>query len=91
MKLFERNFLREIYITNKEKCLDLFGNDYRSNEESIFVEFFKFASEAIMLYKPNAFSDNWQATPEEQQDVKEMLEAIIDTIHYAKCKGSKRK
>ncbi len=91
MKLFERNFLREIYITNKGKCLDLFGNDYRSNEESIFVEFFKFASEAIMLYKPNAFSDNWQATPTEQQDVKEMLEAIIDTIHYAKCKRSKRK
>lgn len=89
--MFERNFLREIYITNKVKCLDLFGNDYRSNEESIFVEFFKFASEAIMLYKPNAFSDNWQATPEEQQDVREMLEAIIDTIHYAKCKGSKRK
>ena len=88
--MFGIEFFREVYITNKVKCLDLFGNDYRSNEESIFVEFFRFASEAIMLYKPNAFSDNWQATPEEQQDVREMLEAIIDTIHYAKYKRSKK-
>ena len=31
-----------------------------------------------------------ELTPEEQGDVTEMIEAIIDTIHYAKYKRSKK-
>ena len=89
--MFGRDFFREIYITNIEKCTDLFGNDNRMNRDSIFVEYFKFVSEVLKVYKPDAFNGDWQATKEEQQDVKEMLEAIIDTIHYAKCKRGKRK
>ena len=88
--MFERNFFREIYITNIEKCTDLFGNDNRMNRDSIFVEYFKFASEVLKVYQPDAFSGDWQPTKDEQQDVKEMLEAIIGTIHYAKCKRSKK-
>lgn len=70
--------------------MDLFSTENRVSRESVFVEFFRFASEVLTAYKPDAFNGEWKATKEEQQDVKEMLEAIIDTIHYAKKKRSKK-
>ncbi|MBQ2347972.1 MAG: hypothetical protein II388_06315, partial [Clostridia bacterium] len=60
----------------------------------------KFVSEVLKIYKATTEEQNGvkiiapckpsQLSEQEQQDVKEMLEAIIDTIHYAKFKRSKK-
>lgn len=67
----------------------------------VYINYFAFAQEILKAYHPEAGTQEKTGyivacnpadlTPEEQKDITEMLEAIIDTIHYAKCKGSKRK
>ena len=89
--MFGIEFFREVYITNIEKCMDLFDSDEIRSRDTVFAKYFEFVSEVLKVYKPDVFTCNEKATKEERQDVKEMLEAIIDTIHYAKCKRSKRK
>ena len=89
--MFGIEFFREVYITNIEKCTDLFGSDEIRSRDTVFAKYFEFVSEVLKVYNPDVFTCNDETTMEERQDVKEMLEAIIDTIHYAKCKRSKRK
>lgn len=65
----------------------------------VYINFFAFAQEILKAYRPEAGKEvktgyliscnPSDLTLEEQEDVKEMLEAIIDTIHYAKYKRGK--
>ena len=104
----DKNFLKEIFNENEQKCTDLFGTeiwfgklqDGSRNKMRVYVDYVKFVQEVLKLYKADVadFRGERYITPcapsqlsqEEQQDVKEMLEAIIDTIHYAKFKRSKK-
>lgn len=66
----------------------------------VYVDYIKFVHEVLKLYKAETAQIKGetyiapcapsQLSEEEQQDVKEMLEAIIDTIHYAKYKRSNK-
>lgn len=104
----DKNFLKEIFNENEQKCTDLFGTeiwfgklqDGSRNKMRVYVDYIKFVQEVLKLYKADVadFRGERYITPcapsqlsqEEQQDVKEMLEAIFDTIHYAKYKRSKK-
>lgn len=105
----DKNFLKEIFNENEQKCTDLFGTeiwygklqDGSRNKMRVYVDYIKFVQEVLKLYKADvtdfrgetyiAPCSPSQLSQEEQQDVKEMLEAIIDTIHYAKYKRSAKK
>lgn len=66
----------------------------------VYINYFAFAQEILKAYKPEVGKQEKtgyivacnpaELTPEEQEDITEMLEAIIDTIHYAKYKRSKK-
>ena len=67
----------------------------------VYINYIKFAQEIMKRYKivteENDFGVKYEAPcppsrlpAQEQQDVKEMLEAIIDIVHYAKYKGVKK-
>lgn len=104
----DKNFLKEIFNENEQKCTDLFGTeiwydklqDGSRNKMRVYVDYIKFVQEVLKLYKADVadFRGEIYITPcspsqlseEEQQDVKGMLEAIIDTIHYAKHKRRKQ-
>lgn len=65
-----------------------------------FMNYYGLVQAVLKAYKPEVkrqgksyflcACDASELTPEEQEDVKEMIEAIIDTIHYAKYKRSKK-
>lgn len=103
-----KDLLQEIFNENEQKCTDLFGTEIRfgklqdgsRNKMRVYVDYYKFCSEILKVYKPEITNDGGvkvispcklsQLSEQEQQDVKEMLEAIIDTVHYAKYKGVKK-
>lgn len=74
--------------------------DGSRNKMRVYCDYYKFCSEILKVYKPEITNDGGakvispcapsQLSEQEQQDVKEMLEAIIDTVHYAKYKGVKK-
>ena len=74
--------------------------DGSRNKTRVYVDYFKFVSEILKVYRPETEDHHGikyispckpsALTEQEQQDVKEMIEAIIDTIHYAKFKRSKK-
>lgn len=106
--MIESEFIKKIFIENKEKCTDLFSaelwdgkiQDGRRNDSRVYCDYTKFVFAIMTIYKPsvqnlNGFSyvsacNLSDLSEQEQQDVKEMIEAIIDTIHYAKFKRSKK-
>lgn len=67
----------------------------------VYINYFAFAQEILKAYRPEAGTQEKTGyivacnpsdlTLEEQADVTEMIEAIIDTIHYAKYKRSDKK
>ena len=66
----------------------------------VYINYLAFAQEILKAYKPEAGKGEKTGyivacspadlTPEEKEDVTQMIEAIIDTIHYAKFKRSKK-
>lgn len=66
----------------------------------VYINYFAFAQEILKAYRPEAGTQEktgyivacnpLDLSPEEQEDITEMIEAIIDTIHYAKYKRSKK-
>lgn len=66
----------------------------------VYMNFYAFTQEILKAYRPEVGQqakigyivacNPSDLTPEEQADITEMLEAIIDTIHYAKYKRSKK-
>lgn len=103
-----QDLLQEIFNENEQKYTDLFGaeiwfgklQDGSRNTTRVYVDYFKFVSEVLKVYRPEVEEHNGvkyispckpsQLTKEDQQDIKEMIEAVLDTIHYAKFKGVKR-
>lgn len=94
-----KDLYQEIFDENEQKCTDLFGTEIWCGKLRVYVDYIKFVQEVLKLYKADVadFRGERYITPcapsqlsqEEQQDVKEMLGAIIDTIHYAKYKRGK--
>lgn len=74
--------------------------DGSRNSMRVYFDYFKFVSEVLKLYKADTEELNGikyispcktsELTEQEREDVEEMIEAIIDTIHYAKYKRSKK-
>lgn len=70
------------------------------NDTRVYVDFYKFCFEIMKIYKPDVQTINGlkyisatnpeELSEEEQQDVREMIEAVLDTIHYAKYKRGKK-
>ena len=66
----------------------------------VYLGFYFFTQEILKAYRPEAGKQEkagyivacnpLDLSPEEQEDITEMIEAIIDTIHYAKYKRSKK-
>lgn len=66
----------------------------------VYMNYLAFAQEILKAYKPEAGKGEKTGyivacnpadlTLQEQEDITEMIEAIIDTIHYAKYKRSKK-
>lgn len=66
----------------------------------VYLGYYFFAQEILKAYKPEAGKQEKTGyivacnpadlTLEEQEDISEMIEAIIDTIHYAKYKRSRK-
>lgn len=75
--------------------------DGSRNDSRVYCDYTKFVFEIMKIYKPSVQNvDGFKyvsacnpsdLSEQEQQDVKEMIEAIIDTIHYAKYKRSAKK
>ena len=74
--------------------------DASEKSSRVYINYFAFAQEILKAYKPKAGTqektgyiiacDPADLTLQEQEDITEMLEAIIDTVHYAKYKRSKK-
>lgn len=74
--------------------------DISDKGSRVYMNYFSFTQEILKAYKPEVGKQEKtcyivacnpaELTPEEQEDITEMLEAIIDTIHYAKYKRSKK-
>lgn len=66
----------------------------------VYTNYFSFTQEILKAYRPEAGKQEKTGyivacnpadlSIQEQEDITEMLEAIIDTIHYAKYKRSKK-
>ena len=73
--------------------------DISDKGSRVYMNYFSFTQEILKAYKPEVGKQEKicyivacnpaELTPEEQEDITEMIEAIIDTIHYAKYKRSK--
>lgn len=103
----DKELLFEIFIANKDKCVDLFGYQIKLGKlvecsekaSRVYLNYFAFTQEILKAYKPEAGTQEKTGykvacnpsdlTLQEQEDITEMLEAIIDTIHYAKYKRRK--
>lgn len=74
--------------------------DASEKSSRVYINYFAFAQEILKAYKPKVGTqektgyivacDPADLTPQEQEDITEMLEAIIDTVHYAKYKRRKK-
>lgn len=97
-----------IFLANKDKCLDLFGKQIRKGKivstskgaSRIYLNYKALVQDVLKAYKPEIIANGRsyyivpcnpdELSPEEQTDITEMLEAIIEIIHYAKHKRSKK-
>lgn len=97
-----------IFLANKDKCLDLFGKRIQNGKivntsecaARMYMNYKALVQDVLKAYKPEVETNgkSYYLVPcnpadlssEEQNDITEMLEAIIEIIHYAKHRRSKK-
>ena len=98
-EIFSRNKEKCLDLFGKQITMGKL-NDCSEKCSRVYINFYFFAQEMLKAYRPRAGKgketgyivacDPADLTLQEQEDITEMIEAIIDTIHYAKYKRSKK-
>ncbi len=98
-EIFNRNREKCIDLFGKEIKLGKLV-DCSEKRSRVYINYFAFTQEILKAYRPEAGNQGKTGcivacnpddlTLQEQEDITEMIEAIIDTVHYAKYKRSKK-
>lgn len=97
-EIFSRNKEKCLDLFGKQIKMGKLEDAFEKGSR-VYMNYFSFTQEILKAYKPEVGKQEKtcyivacnpaELTPEEQEDITEMIEAIIDTIHYAKYKRSK--